>query len=804
VNNPVNNSASNHQAKLNTQRNMTTIKNISGKNVKGRTFDHQLGPVTVFVGPNTAGKTAIADAIRVGLTGQHGKLGKRDVTLLAGAANLMHIRVGFANGNESVHDWNHKSGSWSYKGKLAVGLPVPNVLLDASSYFALTADERIKFVFRLIPSDKVAVTVDDVLAALNRLPAETPRVVEARRELEKAIEKEFGPQPLADALDKSVALCKKAKADADAVAKQMTSSILAQTQMQATEGLVVARNVDTDLERVRGLIGELHGRLTTQRSAAESAAKASHRLDQLDMSIIEAQAESAKETELEALVAELRAKLDTMPDGVLESASVALAGARGELARIRQTLADKESELKTATQRAEEAKDKAARHKQLTAELLALDDQLADARVKLLATTKDCNKADAAVVDARGVVNTTASNIRHATADAEATDRRMAELASHPTCPWCEASEPGWKDKVVAKLATLLDFQKSTLTDALAAGRIANEQLAAASLEADAANNRLVIGRGAVEKMERSAGAMEAELRGLATTVREKTPEELAEMADAVAALKACLPGLESAVEKAFQRHEEAREATNERLALRQTVAAKEMLLAGARGFKSRLAVLLAEQETLRKVPSGDEEQIAETAEALEKLKAEEAELTNATKRAAAAAQDKLRREQARSEADDVKAVADFCKEAAATLVDIQATAIARAFDAVLSDAQRITEGILGSPLTYRDGEIGRLEGGAFISHRTFSGMEERLAYAALQVALAGPEAALKLVMIDELGTLDAANKHKLIERMLALTKEGLVGQFIGFDVADLDYVEHARNGLQVVAVAGK
>lgn len=784
---------------------MTTIKNIIGKNVKGRSFNHTLGPVTVFVGPNTAGKTAVADAIRVGLTGQHGKLGKRDVTLLAGSANSMSVEVGFANGNASVHDWHHKSGSWSYKGKLAVGLPMPPVMLDAATYFALTADERIKFVFRLIPADKVALTSADVLAALNRLPAPTPRVVEARRELENAIEKEFGPQPLTDALDKAVVLCKKAKADADAVAKQMTSSILAQTQMQAGEGLAVARNVDADLERVRGTIGELQGRLANLRTAAEVSAKADHRHDQLQEAIGEAQAESAKATALEGEVADLRTRLDAMPDGLLENATVALAGAQGELARLRQSLADKESELNAATQRAAEAKSKSERGALLARELAALTERLADARHKVSTIViGQAENAEAAVVEARQAVNTAAANIRHATSDAEATDRRMAELATHQTCPWCEASEPGWKDKVVAKLATLLDLQKSTLADALAAGEATNNQLARAVQTSDAAAATLALGRSEVGKMERDYAAMEAELRGLATLVREKTPEELAEMADAVAALKACLPGLEVAVEKSMQQHEAAHHATNERLAVRSSLGAKDMLLAGAKGFGARLAVLLAERDALMKVPPADEELIASTAEALDKLKAEESELTQAAKRAAAAAQDKLRREQARSEADDVKAVADFCKEAAATLVDIQATAIATAFNAVLSDAHRITEGILGSPLTYRDGEIGRLEDGAFISHRTFSGMEERLAYAALQVALAGPDAALKLVMIDELGTLDAGNKAKLIERMLRLTAEGVVGQFIGFDVSATDYAAHAKNGLQVVEVAGK
>jgi DNA repair exonuclease SbcCD ATPase subunit len=784
---------------------MTTINRIVGGNVKGRNFNHELGPVTVFVGPNAAGKTAIAEAIRVGLTGQHAKLGKRDVTKLAGGGSAMSITVGFADGNASVHDWTHKDGSWSYKGKLAVGLPVPNVLLDASSYFALTADERIKFVFRLIPADKVSLTADGVVAELNKLAATTSRVVEARRELEKLVEKEVGRQPVSDAMDKLVAHCKKAKAESDAVAKQMAQSILAQTQMQAGEGLAVARNVDADLERVRGNIGELQGRLATAKAAAQAAAQAVPRLGKLAEAIAEAQAEVAHEAALEAEVAGLRAQLDAMPDGLWDSANVAHASLKGDFQRVKQAHAEKVSLLADARLRASQAKAKAERHAELSAKLAPLNARVSEAHHKVVTTiSREAANAADAVVEARARVNATASAIRIATHEAETTDRRMAELASHQTCPWCEASEPGWKDKAVAKLATLLDLQKSALADALAAGLEANERLAAASKASDAAAATLRLGESEVQRLDRESAEIEAELRGLATTTHTNTDAELEAMAAEIADLAEQLPKLDTAIVEAAQKQADAGRANTERLALRQRLAQQEVRLAAARGFKARLAALTAEQASLAKVPPGDDALIASIGEALTKLKAEEGALTDAAKRAAAVAQDKLRREQARSEADDTKLVADFWKGAAATLIDLQETIIAAAFSAVLADACRITENILGSPLVYREGEIGRVENGTFISHRTFSGMEERLAYAALQVALAGPESALRLVMIDELGTLDADNKAKLLERMLALTAEGLVGQFIGFDVSDADYLPHAKNGLQVVAVAGK
>ena len=52
------------------------IARLTGTNIKGKTFDHELNPVTVFSGPNYSGKTARIDALKLALLGFHPELMK--------------------------------------------------------------------------------------------------------------------------------------------------------------------------------------------------------------------------------------------------------------------------------------------------------------------------------------------------------------------------------------------------------------------------------------------------------------------------------------------------------------------------------------------------------------------------------------------------------------------------------------------------------------------------------------------------------------------------------------------------------
>lgn len=109
----------------------------------------------------------------------------------------------------------------------------------------------------------------------------------------------------------------------------------------------------------------------------------------------------------------------------------------------------------------------------------------------------------------------------------------------------------------------------------------------------------------------------------------------------------------------------------------------------------------------------------------------------------------------------------------------LQSEYVRNAFTGLLKIANRVCDGFFRTPLDYSNGEIGRWEGGQWISHRTFSGTEQLLAYAGLAAALA-QDAPVRIVLMDELGRLDPKNRLLLLERMKVLVSEGVIDQFVG------------------------
>lgn len=141
---------------------------------------------------------------------------------------------------------------------------------------------------------------------------------------------------------------------------------------------------------------------------------------------------------------------------------------------------------------------------------------------------------------------------------------------------------------------------------------------------------------------------------------------------------------------------------------------------------------------------------------------------------------------QAKARLELVKAKADLTVKAAVLkrLEQIQTEMVEAAFGSILATANRLCAPMLNSPLEYRDGEIGRQEGSAWVRHKTFSGTEKAIAYAAISIALAS-DSECRLVMVDEMGRLDPENKTKLVELADSLIAEGLIDQFIGVDATN-------------------
>lgn len=164
-------------------------------------------------------------------------------------------------------------------------------------------------------------------------------------------------------------------------------------------------------------------------------------------------------------------------------------------------------------------------------------------------------------------------------------------------------------------------------------------------------------------------------------------------------------------------------------------------------------------------------------------LKAEEGRRLNSEARSAAARSGDLQRlAQAEEQRDASKKEQDAAAAAGKELRAIQAELVEAVFKPLLETANAIFDGVPVYPrLAYRDGMIGTWRTGAWVGHRTFSGAERSLAYAAIQAALTS-KAPARVMLIDELGNFRRKNATEAAGALLLAVEAGLLEQVIGID----------------------
>ena len=118
----------------------------------------------------------------------------------------------------------------------------------------------------------------------------------------------------------------------------------------------------------------------------------------------------------------------------------------------------------------------------------------------------------------------------------------------------------------------------------------------------------------------------------------------------------------------------------------------------------------------------------------------------------------------------------------------------------VLARARAVTGGILRGDFEYRDGEFGYYNGSTWVTHETFNGSEELIAFAGLSYALAS-ESPLKLILMDELGRMDFVRKHKLLQRMLDMVEDGRLDQFVAIDTSLAGYAPNLTEKAKVIVL---
>lgn len=129
------------------------ITEVSARNFKGQTFKHELGPVTVFAGPNASGKSARLDALRLALWGHLPEIGKQPGAILGLSSDPEMEVSATLNGKSVTRRWVARTSS--NKALPAVGgvMELPEELLSASSFFALSPPKRMEYIFDRATTD---------------------------------------------------------------------------------------------------------------------------------------------------------------------------------------------------------------------------------------------------------------------------------------------------------------------------------------------------------------------------------------------------------------------------------------------------------------------------------------------------------------------------------------------------------------------------------------------------------------------------------------------------------------------------
>ncbi len=155
---------------------------------------------------------------------------------------------------------------------------------------------------------------------------------------------------------------------------------------------------------------------------------------------------------------------------------------------------------------------------------------------------------------------------------------------------------------------------------------------------------------------------------------------------------------------------------------------------------------------------------------------------------------------QAEKQRDDAKAELEILVAVGKKLREIQAEMVAAAFKPLLQTANSFFSTILKSPLAYHQGEIGTWRNGVWVGHRTFSGTEKALCYAAIQAALAS-KSPIRIMLIDELGRLDKNNATALQACAEIAIEGNRIDQFVGIDATNRYEADFTNTSTQVIAV---
>lgn len=395
------------------------IQRIRFENLKGRTGDYTLAPLTIITGGNFTGKTAIVDAVKLALLGRHPAMPDTNAgafALSSGEALSVQATV---DGQVIGHTWKQSGSRIQHASKGECPLTIPS--LDGNAFIgAKNAKERLAILAaaagKATPAEKLLAVLnaaapkrsasDDVFADAESIAASFEEIARGHKATVKQWEKTIAG--LADLINAAGIPAKPESKAAPILEAAIRAHSLAMARLRAAE------------------------------EKSEAASDAADELGDAGPAF-----DAEEHARLIARDAELRAQLTA---------------ANAEVERIKRAMPAAVADVPTEAMIMEVERDAA----RLAAELAELTAPTPEERMM---GSKDALRAAGSKIGAiRGTIDTA--------------ERQINELQSHASCPYCKAESPGWQATVKATLEAGRDAAFAALAKEEHAQQAANDALA--------------------------------------------------------------------------------------------------------------------------------------------------------------------------------------------------------------------------------------------------------------------------------------------------------------------------------------
>ena len=778
------------------------IHSIKTTGLKGGPINDTLANVTIWVGGNAAGKSKRLDAVQLSVTAKHPdeQIGGTNAGIMQlSDGRHLHTEMDYGNGSEHhvvTRNWTTTKTGFSCDND-APCKDFADLLLNPREYFALSAAKQVEFVASKVTVSDPAFTPAGLLAGIKNI-----RLDENTEASEGAINavytslsylKATDPLPWLEAALEQVRSNLKA---ANATRKRMVgvTTGLEQLRAQDTAAEAGTGSVERDLREAREKLAQLQKDAGHLDGRIQAAAKQRARKEALE-------GVKAPEGVDEAALVVRQNQLDTdisigkqKQVARTESTEVVYGRLMGIVASRNATIGARD----TATRTAHKLRTVPLRGNldNLTDKLMCREREIANAEGNIGRRLMNTQQLVDRIAELRSQKDQQAYHYRHANEQIAVHESVIEVTLASECCPTCKAVGTEWKERFKAeRQKSITEFQVVLATAAREGSRLKTEIETAQTKLAEWRTEDANLIRWKADKAELTFG--------IAACNEWKKSQEEAAIHEEESKRLAILIGQQDASYDATLKELDA--LRNEDLAIAELVKQSDTIGKTLRNASSALnQYRAAVAELAAMVPPEAAESLAyEQREIGAKTTAVREFITSleAKARDIIAQRASLRSQMlAAAAATATEAEIAVLSAAGKLLREKQSSLVALAFAPLLKICNDVTDCIIPFAIEYRDGCIGYEHNGTFVTSASFNGAWQALVFVGLAAALS-QGVKEKIIVFDELSRFDQKSKVKLIERMLLLTGNGTVDQFLGNDLDAAAYRQFDGERVKIIEV---